>query len=74
MTPEEIARGLTKAGVQALRDARMNDHIGPRLICNRLYPPTIAALERRGLVDTHCHLTALGLAVRAILMETNNAD
>lgn len=69
MTPAERAAGLTKAGKLALTGARMNDHIGPRIICNRLYPPTISALERRGLVDVLGRLTPLGLAIRAELLK-----
>ena len=73
MTPTEIARSLTGAGKQALIDARetlFGDRA--RLICNKLYPPTIAALERRGLVDWQCRLTPLGLAVRAALERMND--
>lgn len=63
---DKLAKGLTEAAKQALIDARetlFGD--GARLICNKLYPPTIAALERRKLVDWQCRLTPLGLALKA---------
>ena len=74
MNAAEIAAKLTKAGKMALTDARMNDHIGPRIICNRLYPPTISALERHGVIDVHARLTPLGLAVRSILQAKEPTD
>ncbi len=62
-----------------LSDSRMrrgyipiNAAYPPRLRCNLLYPPTIDALERRGLVDSIANLTPLGLAVRDALKEMNN--
>lgn len=68
---DKLAKELTEAGKQALIEATVARGSlfgdGPRLICNKLYPPTIAALERRGLVDRQCHLTPLGLAVRTEL-------
>lgn len=63
----KIARGLTKACKAALIDARVTSGSRPRIVCNKLYPPTISALERRGLVDFTLNLTDDGLAVRAEL-------
>ena len=60
-----IARGLTKAQRAALTWPKE-----PQLVPNTLYSQTIAAIERRGLSDPQTyHLTPLGLAIRAHLLE-----
>ena len=75
---ETIAKGLTKAGKQAMRFDRFPDYAAkPR--AHRIY----VALERRGLLlfrhiiagQGDFHLTPLGLEVRRHLLEgADNAE
>ena len=72
MTPEEIARGLTKAQ----REAMMN--LSRPVVRERFTgsPAALHALKRKGLSDGPFAdiPTPLGLAVRAILMEQDNGQ
>jgi hypothetical protein len=70
MTPHETAAALSEAGKALMLSAWRCDDGGYRVSFNKFYPPTISALERRGLLQFGC-LTPFGQQVRNILEADN---